>query len=481
MQKKLFLPFILISLIFIPLADISELILIEDIKGANQSYQEFVHFDKYNILLGPLEGGEFPETKEVRGSIVRTIYTHKEENIVNVFEHFITELNKNNFEILYKVEGNEGGSKFNRHIYSLNPVHYDRNGSRSYPFTGGSNSNQYYIVAKHLNDGDEVFVTVNINIGWFNYPVYRIDFIHTHDEIPDMEVAFADDLKLPVKKIKNSSQNYQEIVNMDKYNLILGPVVDGEISEIKNIEGSIIRSFYRFENQSAYGIYMAYLRELDKQGFEILYKMEGNEGGSKFKNIVYSLNPVDHDRNGSRSFPFTNGSNSNQYYITAVKTLEEKEIYFTFNINHGWHSYPYLRVDIIKTDAEGPNIITADEIERSIQERGRIEMYGILFDSGSYRLRKESRKAIDLIADFIEKNPDKNYYIVGHTDMRGSIKMNMELSQGRAESVLNFLISNFNVNKNRVQAKGVGPLYPVASNQTEEGRQLNRRVELVCF
>lgn len=78
-------------------------------------------------------------------------------------------------------------------------------------------------------------------------------------------------------------------------------------------------------------------------------------------------------------------------------------------------------------------------------------------------------------------NADKtlNVYIVGHTDNVGTLESNMKLSEDRANSVVSMLINTYKVSAKQVTAKGVGPLAPLAGNQTEEGRKLNRRVELV--
>jgi OOP family OmpA-OmpF porin len=69
--------------------------------------------------------------------------------------------------------------------------------------------------------------------------------------------------------------------------------------------------------------------------------------------------------------------------------------------------------------------------------------------------------------------------VVGHTDSVGKIDYNMQLSNARAEAVVKTLITKYGVSQNRLDSYGVGPLAPVASNETEEGRALNRRVELV--
>ena len=72
-----------------------------------------------------------------------------------------------------------------------------------------------------------------------------------------------------------------------------------------------------------------------------------------------------------------------------------------------------------------------------------------------------------------------NLYVIGHTDMTGDLKHNMELSENRAKAVVDALVKDYGISVKRLTGKGVGPLCPVSTNKTEEGKQLNRRAELV--
>jgi OmpA-OmpF porin, OOP family len=83
-------------------------------------------------------------------------------------------------------------------------------------------------------------------------------------------------------------------------------------------------------------------------------------------------------------------------------------------------------------------------------------------------------------AAFIKKYPDQEILIAGHTDSTGSAAYNQDLSRRRAESVRNYLIEKFGIKGNRLHARGFGETAPIAGNDTTEGRQRNRRVELSC-
>jgi OOP family OmpA-OmpF porin len=116
-----------------------------------------------------------------------------------------------------------------------------------------------------------------------------------------------------------------------------------------------------------------------------------------------------------------------------------------------------------------------DDIERT----GRVAVYGIYFDTDSYKIKPESDPTLKAIAELLNTKSSLNVYVVGHTDMTGDFDHNMKLSENRAKAVVDALVKDYGISAKRLIAKGDGPLAPVSTNKTDEGRQLNRRVELV--
>jgi outer membrane protein OmpA-like peptidoglycan-associated protein len=115
----------------------------------------------------------------------------------------------------------------------------------------------------------------------------------------------------------------------------------------------------------------------------------------------------------------------------------------------------------------------------ALAESGRVATQGIYFDTGSDRIRPESTPTLKEIAAMLSDHSDLKLTIEGHTDNVGSATSNQALSEKRAAAVRQFLIDNYSVDAARLTAKGLGSTKPAGSNDTPEGRQTNRRVELV--
>jgi OmpA-OmpF porin, OOP family len=120
-------------------------------------------------------------------------------------------------------------------------------------------------------------------------------------------------------------------------------------------------------------------------------------------------------------------------------------------------------------------IILNIELDK-IKEGSIAILENIFFDVDKYELKPKSITELQKVERFLSENPNVKVEISGHTDNDGSLAYNMQLSQKRALAVYNYLISN-GVSPKRLFAKGYGPNQPIAANDTEEGKQQNRRIE----
>jgi outer membrane protein OmpA-like peptidoglycan-associated protein len=121
----------------------------------------------------------------------------------------------------------------------------------------------------------------------------------------------------------------------------------------------------------------------------------------------------------------------------------------------------------------------AEAMGNDINATGHVSIYGIYFDTGKADIKPESDAAIAEIAKLLTNNGALKVYVVGHTDNVGSFDANMKLSKDRADAVARVLTSKHSIAADRLKAYGVSSLSPVTSNDTDEGRAKNRRVELV--
>ena len=130
----------------------------------------------------------------------------------------------------------------------------------------------------------------------------------------------------------------------------------------------------------------------------------------------------------------------------------------------------------------------ADQLMRELSdlkarqtERGIVLTIGdVLFATGKTDLSSDALRSVDKLADFLQKYPNRNVLIEGHTDSVGSEEYNLTLSERRADSVKESLTSR-RIPEGRIATKGYGKKYPVASNDTAAGKQQNRRVEVIIL
>jgi len=124
-------------------------------------------------------------------------------------------------------------------------------------------------------------------------------------------------------------------------------------------------------------------------------------------------------------------------------------------------------------------VADAEAMAKGIIQSGHMAIYGIYFDSGKSIIKKDSDVALKEIATLLKNNQKLKLFVVGHTDSDGGLEYNMELSDKRAKAVVEMLTAKYGINKKRLKPKGLGPLAPVASNRSADGKAKNRRVELV--
>jgi OOP family OmpA-OmpF porin len=121
----------------------------------------------------------------------------------------------------------------------------------------------------------------------------------------------------------------------------------------------------------------------------------------------------------------------------------------------------------------------ATPMEKAIEEKGRVTLK-VLFDFNKAVVKNQYHNEIGNLAEVMKKRPELKILIEGHTDSVGDAKYNEKLSQRRADAIRKYLVEKFGIDGSRLTAKGFGESRPVASNDTKDGREKNRRVEAVA-
>ena len=132
-------------------------------------------------------------------------------------------------------------------------------------------------------------------------------------------------------------------------------------------------------------------------------------------------------------------------------------------------------------DASGNiEVIDADQMAAALDNDGSVNIYGLHFDYDSAVLQPDAGATLAQIAQLLAMQPQLRLAVVGHTDNQGSDSYNMQLSERRARSVVAALVEDYGIAPYRLLPSGQGPYQPVASNDSEDGRAQNRRVELIA-
>ncbi|MEM9857982.1 MAG: OmpA family protein [Bacteroidota bacterium] len=137
-------------------------------------------------------------------------------------------------------------------------------------------------------------------------------------------------------------------------------------------------------------------------------------------------------------------------------------------------------LDSVQYLTEEQTLLTKDIYLMPIEIGTTVRLENIFFDFDKTTLKSESFVELDKVVEFLNSNSSLEIEIAGHTDSKGGDDYNINLSQGRAEAVVNYLIEN-GIDEFRLLAKGYGETVPLQSNDTDEGRAFNRRVEFTVL
>jgi OOP family OmpA-OmpF porin len=261
-----------------------------------------------------------------------------------------------------------------------------------------------------------------------------------------------------------------QVKDFDAARLQATPFKDGKPTDERRPQGQITRIAYRTSpGPSILEVSRNFETQLAKAGFETLVACDDAAcGGIPFTEAIDAL-PIPQmwiDGFTYRYYAGRKAEGGRETYATVVVSKSNDEV--------------YAQLVVAVVGAIEQKMVDAGAMAKGLGEKGHIALYGIYFDTDKAAIKPESRPTLDEIAKLLRAQPQLNVFIVGHTDNQGTFDHNVDLSRRRAEAVAAELAKSYKIATARLRTAGVGFLAPVGSNATNDGRALNRRVELVA-
>jgi len=269
------------------------------------------------------------------------------------------------------------------------------------------------------------------------------------------------------------------------------------------IEGRVIRTIYIVpEGRSTLEVVRNYSSALEAKGAKALFQCGRLECGEEFHKLhagggrVITPEPgaVTRERRSlaSNALEYVDPAGDQRLWVGQWTRPGQGDLYVTVyaatqtggslgDVSAALKGRVLAMVEVLETKAMETNLtfLSSDEMGSTLSKTGRVALYGITFDFDQADIRSESDKQLQEMAALLKANTATSVFIVGHTDNKGALAYNLDLSQRRAEAVAKALTTRFAIAATRMTARGVGPLSPVSPNDGESNQAKNRRVELV--
>ncbi|MGQ7829786.1 OmpA family protein [Altererythrobacter sp. Z27] len=251
-----------------------------------------------------------------------------------------------------------------------------------------------------------------------------------------------------------SYTDYRRIVGVDKARQVITQTLEGKLTSIV---------YNNPPGRSTLEIIRNYEQALKERGFAIDYQMSGGE--------TWLDNPA--KINGMVSY------GQDVRYFTGKLRYGDGVAYVSI-LTYRQRDFGRTSVQVLETAEMDTGMVSVDPsaMAAELDQSGQVNLQGVYFDTGRATLKPESDAAIGLVVALMAQRPELKLQVVGHTDSVGNASSNQILSQDRANAVRN-AITMRGISADRLVAYGLGSQQPIASNDTSEGRALNRRVMLL--
>ncbi|MFM7333210.1 MAG: OmpA family protein [Tabrizicola sp.] len=261
---------------------------------------------------------------------------------------------------------------------------------------------------------------------------------------------------------------------------------DGTSVPTRVVEGALDQRAYRLDaaGQTTLAVLAPLRDQVRAAGYEIIFECEAQScGGFDFR-FGTDVMPEPDMHVDLSDFRFLSAAQGEEVVSILVSRSSNAAYVQITRVTKAPLTATPQRTEIDLPDevvAPLPAVTPSDAtgLAEALDQTGVVVLDDLVFASGSAKLAEGDYASLAAVAAWLQANPDGTVALVGHTDASGSLAGNIALSERRAEAVADALIETYGADRARVIAKGVGFLAPRATNQTEEGRQKNRRVEVI--
>jgi OmpA-OmpF porin, OOP family len=239
-----------------------------------------------------------------------------------------------------------------------------------------------------------------------------------------------------------------------------------------SVKGKRVWTVYvGMKGRSGLEVFRNYQRALATAGFRTVYTCSRQACGGFFYDAIGDLR--------SEFLIYGNTDITDNHYLVASRAGPGGTEYVRVAARDG--SDAVVLFDIVQPAAmeQKVSVLSATDITTDLNRQGKALLYAIIFDFDSAVIKPGSKPQMDQLAAYLRSAPGVKVFIVGHTDGKGTVEYNSNLSRQRASAVVTSLVADYGIASARLSAHGVGQLAPVGSNETDDGRARNRRVEIV--
>ena len=262
-----------------------------------------------------------------------------------------------------------------------------------------------------------------------------------------------------------------------RQNLPLIEAGEGQVTSITYVANSV--------ETTALEVFRNFVRAFGNSGFERKFTCSGDKQcGPRFVPQLYWYGDTKRQgRHRRLSAPNTFSPRYIYHYYSGSVQAEDAFYIVSLLVSQdAAGKLPVVTILDINEPADlddGQVSVSLEGMRDALDREGKFVLDGVFFDFDMDTLTPESQDTLVTLANYLRSKPDETFFVVGHTDSQGGFDYNIDLSKRRAASVVRSLASQHRVDGDRLFPVGIGPVSPRASNGSEDGREQNRRVELV--